>query len=380
MTADLYERLGVRKIINAHGTLTRLGGTLLAPAVSDAMRQAAEHWVDLPDLLVRSGEHVAHLLGVEAALITAGAAAGLAVAAAACLTGDEPALIQSLPHGLPARRRILIPKNHRNGYDQGLRQSGAELVEFGWIKETEAWQLEAALDEHTAAVAYFVEFADFGSLPLPQVIRLAHARGVPVIVDAAAEIPPVAHLRRFTDEGADLVIFSGGKDIGGPQSSGLLIGRRDLIGRCRLHASPNYSLGRSMKVGKEEIAGLVVALEGYVAQDEAAEMAGWEAIVDELVSRLGAAPGVSARRVLLTGPGIRPVTIPRVSVSWDAAALGLTPAEAAHQLLAGDPAIAVGQSPTELLLNPQTLRPGEALLVAERLSAVLSAPTSPSST
>jgi L-seryl-tRNA(Ser) seleniumtransferase len=374
MTPDLYDRLGVRKLINAHGTLTRLGGTLLAPAVTQAMHQAAQHWIDLPDLLERSGEHVAQLLGVEAALITSGAAAGLALCAAACLTGDDPALVQQLPHKLPARRRIVLPKNHRNGYDQGLRQSGAELVEFGWIKETEPWQLEAALDEYTAAVAYFMEFADQGSLPLGDVIRLAHGRGLPVIVDAAAEIPPLANLRRFTAEGADLVVFSGGKDIGGPQSSGLITGRRSLIARCRLNSSPNYSLGRSMKVGKEEIAGFVVALEAYLAQDEAAEMASWETVVYTLVTHLNATPGVCAQRVMLSGPGIRPVTIPRVSVSWDLPALRLTPAEAARRLWTGDPAIAVGHSATGLLLNPQTLRPGEELIVAERLAALLARP------
>ena len=369
---DLFDRLNVRKLINAHGTLTRLGGTLIAPRVMAAMQAASRHWIDLPDLLARSGDYVAGLLGVEAALITNGAAAGLALATAACVTRDDPALIQSLPHHLGERFKVVVPKSHRNGYDQAVRQVGVELMEFGWIKESWPWQLEAALDAHTAAVVYFVEFAEVGgSLPLEQVIGLAHQRGVPVIVDAAAEIPPIGNLRRFCELGADLVIFSGGKDIGGPQSSGLIVGRRDLIDYCRLNGSPNYSVGRSMKVGKEEIAGLVTALEDYLVQDEAAEMAQWEAQTAYLAATLSAVPGVCAQRVLLSGPGIRPITVPRATVTWDARALSITPAEVAQQLLAGEPGIAVGQAGDALLLNPQTLAPGEEQIVARRLIEIL---------
>ncbi len=375
---DLYDRLKVRKLINAHGTLTRLGGTLIAPRVMAAMQAASRHWIDLPDLLARSGDYVAELLGVEAALVTSGAAAGLALATAACVAGDDPALIQALPHSLGHRYKVVIPRCHRNGYDQAVRQVGVELVEFGWIKESAPWQLEAALDLHTAAVVYFVEFAEVGgSLPLEQVIALAHQRGVPVIVDAAAEIPPIGNLRRFRDMGADLVIFSGGKDIGGPQSSGLIVGRRDLIEQCQLHGSPNYSLGRSMKVGKEEIVGLVTALEDYLAQDEAAEMAQWEAQAAYLASALNGVRGVCARRVLLSGPGIRPITVPRAMVTWDAAALGLTPAEVVRQLRAGEPGIVVGLEGAALLLNPQTLAPGEEKIVAARLAEVLGGAVSP---
>ncbi|MCC7358564.1 MAG: aminotransferase class V-fold PLP-dependent enzyme [Anaerolineales bacterium] len=369
---DFYDRLGLRKLINAHGTLTRLGGSLMAPPVLAAMAAAARHWVDLPELLAKSGDYVAELLGVEGALITSGAAAGLVLATAACVTGDDPALAQGLPHSLGERYQVVIPKSHRNGYDQAVRQVGIELVEFGYIKESWPWQLEAALNEHTAAVVYFLEFAEVGgSLPLEQVIALAHRRGVPVIVDASAEIPPRRNLRAFCDQGADLVIFSGGKDMAGPQSSGLIVGRHELIARCRLNGNPHYSIGRAMKVGKEEIAGLIAALEAYLQVDEAAEMARWEAQAQYMAAALSQAPGVCAERVLLTGPGIRPITVPRTTVSWDAAARKLTPGEAAQQLLTGDPAIAVGQAGTALLLNPQTLAAGEEEVVARRLLEIL---------
>ena len=371
---DLYDRLRVRKLINAHGTLTRLGGSLMAPRVLAAMNAAAQHWVDLPDLLVKSGAYVAELLGVEAALITSGAAAGLVLSTAACVTGNDLALVQALPHRLGERCKVVMPKCHRNGYDQAVRQVGVDLVEFGYIKESWPWQLEAALDAHTAAVAYFLEFAEVGgSLPLEQVIAIAHARGVPVIVDASAEIPPRRNLRAFIDIGADLVVFSGGKDMGGPQSSGLILGRRDLIEACRLNGNPHYSIGRAMKAGKEEIAGLVAALEDYLREDEAAEMARWEAQARYLAGALSAVPGVCAQRVLLSGPGIRPVTVPRATVSWAASALGLTLAEAARQLLDGEPPIAVGLAGEALLLNVQTLEKGQETIVAQRLIEVLTA-------
>jgi L-seryl-tRNA(Ser) seleniumtransferase len=369
---DVYERLGVRKLINAEGTVTALGGCRMEPEVTDAMARASRHFVDLHELLIKSGAYVAELIGVEAALITAGAAAGLALATAACIAGDDPATVQRLPDAEGKPTRVAIHRCHRNGYDQAVRQVGAELVEFGWIKETYPWQLEAAIDRRTAAVAYFVEFSERGSLPLETVIEIAHHHGVPVIVDAAAELPPVHNLWRFTKAGADLTVFSGGKDIRGPQSSGLIVGRKDLIETCTRHACPNYSIGRAMKTGKEEIIGLVVALERYLSQDREAEDAQWEAQVAHLMQRLEMLPGVSARRAFPVGPGRRPGTIPRVYVEWDAATLDLTVQELVDKLYAGDPPIAVGRLDGVLVLNPQTLDWGEEQIVADRIVELLS--------
>jgi L-seryl-tRNA(Ser) seleniumtransferase len=368
---DIYDRLGVRKLINAEGTITARGGCRMEAEVTAAMAQASQHFVDLHELLAKSGDYLARLIGAEAALITAGAAAGLVLATAACIAGDDPAAVERLPdtRGLPGR--VAVHRCHRNGYDQAVRQVGVELIEFGWIKETFPYQLEAALDEGAAAVAYFVEFSERGSLSLEMTVQIAHRRGVPVVVDAAAELPPVDNLRRFADLGADLVAFSGGKDIKGPQSSGLLVGRRDLIEACARHASPNYSIGRSMKVGKEEIVGLVVAVERYLAQDRQAEDTRWEAQVATLVDRLGALPGVRARRVYPVGPGRRPGTIPRAFVEWDAAALDLTVKEAVRRLYEGDPPIAVGSTDEALVLNPQTLDEDEVGVVADRVHDLL---------
>ncbi|MCC7355295.1 MAG: aminotransferase class V-fold PLP-dependent enzyme [Anaerolineae bacterium] len=370
-TQDVYDRLGVRKLINAQGTLTRLGSSRMAPEVTGAMAEAARHFVDLEELLVKSGEAVARMLGVEAAYISCGAAAGLALSTAACVAGDDPARIQRLPDTRGMRNKVATHRLHRNGYDQAIRQVGVELVEFGWISQTHPWQLEDAIDEQTAAVAYFVDYADHGgSLPLETVLEIAHRRGLPVIVDAAAEIPPLRNLHHFNDLGSDLVVFSGGKDIGGPQSSGLILGRKDLIRKCALNGNPNWSVGRSMKAGKEEIVGLVVALERYLAQDEAAEAACWEEQVAWLVKTLGALAGVHARRVCPVPGFIRPNTIPRAYVGWDDR-YDLTVPQAVQALRMGNPAIAVGSDGNELVLHPQPLASGEERIVAECIGALL---------
>ena len=368
---DIYDRLGVRKLINAEGTVTALGGCRMEPEVTAAMAEATRHFVDLRELLVKSGDYVGEILGVEAALITAGAATGLVLATAACIAGDDAALIQRLPDTAGMPNRVAVHRCHRNGYDQAVRQVGAELVEFGWIKDTSPWQLETAIDGQTAAVVYFVEFSERGSLPLETVIEISHRRGVPVIVDAAAELPPVHNLWRFVELGADLVVFSGGKDIRGPQSSGLLVGRKDLIAACIRHACPNHSIGRAMKVGKEEIIGLVVALERYLAQDRDAEDAQWAAQVACLIERLSELPGVNARQIYPAGPGRRPGTIPRASIGWDETTLGLTIQKAVEKLYAGDPPIAVSSAEGSLMINPQTLDWGEERIVADRIYELL---------
>ncbi len=373
---DVYARLGVRRLINAYGTLTRLGGNRMAPEVTAAMVEASKHYVDLDELLAKSGGYVSRMLGVEAAYVTSGAAAGLVLCTAACVAGTDRSRMERLPDTRGMPNRVAIHRAHRNGYDQAIRQVGVELAEFGSAEETHDWQLEAAIDEGTAAVAYFVafepvEFAKGGCLPIEKVIEIAHGRGVPVIVDAAAEVPPPENLHRFNDLGADLVVLSGGKEIAGPQSSGLVCGRRDLVEACAMNANPNYGIGRPMKAGKEEIVGLVRALELYLEEDHAAKEGRREEAVAHLVATLGALEGVRAKRVCPVPPGINPVTIPRAYVEWDEASLGVTADEARERLLEGDPAVAVHAMPGRLVLNPQTLAPGEEKTVAERIAAVL---------
>jgi len=369
---NIYRTLGLQKLINAEGTITRLGGCVMDPAVVAAMAAAAKSFVDLNQLLAKAGRHVAGLLGVEAAYITSGAAAGLTLATAACITGADPAKIRQLPDlGAIAKNEVLIQKSHRNGFDHAVRQVGVKIVEFGLINETYAWEMQAAISEKTAAVVHFPEFEHHRNLPLPEVIAIAQKNEIPVIVDAAAELPPAENLSRFFHMGADLTIFSGGKDIGGPQSSGLIVGRRDLIACCALNANPNYSIGRAMKAGKEEIAGLVKALELYLQQDFAAEEQRWEDMVAFMVTSLADVPGLYARRVSPSEPGVQPNWIPRMYLDWDKKVIALDREEVKSRLLQADPGIVVGTTSTGLFVNPQTLAAGQEKIVARRLREVL---------
>jgi len=364
---DIYDKLGIKKLINAEGTLTRLGGSVMDPDVLKEMIQTSKYFVDLDELLEKSGEYVANLIGVDASYITSGAAAGLTLATAACITGTDPAKIRQLPDLQGLKNEVLIQKSHRNGYDHAIRQAGVTLVEFGLIKETYPWELGAAISDRTAAIVHFLEFENDRNLALSDVIPIAKEMGLPLIVDAAAELPPVENLSRFFHMGADLTVFSGGKDIRGPQSSGLVIGRRDLIDACALNANPNYSIGRAMKVGKEEIAGMIAALERYLSQDFAAEEKLWEDMVAHIVDTLADIPGLDARRVSPAEPGVQPNWIPRVYLDWQKGTIPLSSGEARSLLRQGEPGIAVGTTSTGLFVNPQTLTPGQEKIIAKRL-------------
>ena len=239
------------------------------------------------------------------------------------------------------------------------------------IKETYPWELRAAISDRTAAIIHFLEFENDRNLALSDVIPIAKEIGVPLIVDAAAELPPVENLSRFFHMGADLTVFSGGKDICGPQSSGLVVGRRDLIAACALNANPNYSIGRAMKVGKEEIAGMIAALERYLKQDFAAEEKLWEDMVAHIVTTLTDIPGLDARRVSPAEPGVQPNWIPRVYLDWQKGIIPLSSGEVKSLLRQGEPGIAVGTTSTGLFVNPQTLTPGQEKIIAKTLRKLL---------
>ncbi|MDP8923827.1 MAG: aminotransferase class V-fold PLP-dependent enzyme [Chloroflexota bacterium] len=372
-----YDELGVRRVVNAAATLTRLGGSRMPRPVVEAMAAGAEAFVDLDELQRRAGERIASLTGNEACYVSSGAAAGIAVAVAACITGTDPARIARLPafEGPPAE--VIVHRSHRNGYDHAARQTGARLVEIGMAHGTQRWELEAAIGPRTACVLYFAgaHYAP-GALPLPEVIAVAHERGVPVLVDAAAQIPPIANLRRFTCElGADVAIFSGGKGLRGPQSSGLVLGRRDLVEACRANGTPNHSLGRPMKVGKEELLGIVAAVEWSLAQDEAALLAGYEATVEGWLAGLQGLAGVTVERGYPSEAGqphSRAIVrlAPPCPISRD---------ELVAALWDQIPRVAVGRIGGDAIaLNPQTLEPGEDQLVLDALRRLLArVPTGP---
>lgn len=371
---DVYDELGVTRVINAAATLTKLGGSLMPPPVVAAMAGAAGAFVDYPHFARRVGERIAALTQNEACYVSSGAAAGIAVAVAACIAGEHPALIARFPHldGIEGiRNEVIVHRCQRNGYDYAARQTGARLVEIGMAHATQPWELDAALSARTACVLYFAgaHYA-VGALPLPEVVAAAHARGVPVLVDAAAQIPPVANLWRFTrDLGADIAIFSGGKGLRGPQSSGLVLGRANLVAACHANGNPNSAIGRPMKVGKEEMAGVLAAVEWSLAQDETAILAGYEATVRDWLTALADLPGIAAERGYPSEAG-QPHGRAIVRVLPES---GTTRDAIVTALWEGDPAVAVSPVGADAFaLNPQCLEPGEAAIVTERVCAVLS--------
>jgi D-glucosaminate-6-phosphate ammonia-lyase len=363
------ERLGLRSVINASSWLTSLGGSLMPPEVLAAMQDVSAHFVDMTALNRVAGERLAAATGAEAGMVTAGASAALVLQAAACLTGD-PYAASLLPDTKPERCEIVVQKAHRNRYDGAWRLGGARLVEIGAARATAAWELEGAIGPRTAAVAY-VE-APFLSQPLSleQMAGIAHRKRVPLIVDAAAEVPPAGNLRRHVAAGADLVAYSGGKGIAGPQASGILCGRRDLIEAAWVHGlnydSPHAGIGRPMKASKESIVGLLVALDLFLARDHEADLRRWRAMAARVVAALEGIPGVSAWVEEEGRQG--PQAIIRLAAPHDGEAV-------AAALLRGDPPIAIGAGGfrCELFAVMVTLRSGEERIVADRLREVLSA-------
>lgn len=367
-----YNDLGVKRIINAAGTYTKYGGSLISPEVICAMEIASHNFVDIDELLQKSGEYIAKCLDVEAALVTAGAAAGLTLAAAACMAGSKVEFIKALPNTEGMKNEIIVMRCHRNPYDNAMIAAGARFVEIGNAIETHPWELEAAINEKTAAVAFFIQSEMFeASLSLAKVIEIAHLKNIPVIVDAAAELPPVENLKKFTKMGADIVLFSGGKDIRGPQSSGLMVGKKDIVNVCRLHGYPHHAIGRPMKLDKETIMGFVRAIELYLNENHQKRMEKWERQALRIFKDLSSIPHIQALQGYPTQPLTQPATIPRVYVKFDEEILGMTKEHIARKLYEGDPRIAVIVEKNFLTFNPHMLAEGEEDLIIERVKDII---------
>jgi L-seryl-tRNA(Ser) seleniumtransferase len=334
------------------------------------MAEASTSFVDLPMLQERVGGRIAALTHNEACYVCSGAAAGITIAVAACIAGNDPAAIARFPYLTGGKNEVVVHRSHRNGYDYAARQTGATLIEVGTARTTHRWELDAAITPQTACVLYFAgAHYDGGALPLPEVIAVAHAHDVPVVVDAAAQSTPITNLWHYTrDLGADIAIFSGGKGLRGPQASGLVLGRADLIAACRANGSPNASIGRPMKVGKEEMVGLLAAVKWSLSQDETAILAGYEAIVTRWIEGLQGITGVTAAR---SYPSIAGLPWGSVIVSF-APEAPRTRDEIVAALWNGTPAIAVEPIGADAIaLNPQPLESGEDTLVLDALRQVL---------
>ena len=363
---SLYQELDIRPVINASATLTRLGGSRMPPDVIAAMSEAAEAFIDLDEMQGKVGRRIADLTHNQAAYVSSGAAAGITLAVASCIAGADLDNVECFPHlENMERTEVIVFESQRNGYDYAARQTGAKMIDVG----PDESDLAGAIGERTACILWFAgsHYAD-GALPVDEVVDIARARGVPVIVDAAAQIPSVTNLWRFTrDLGADIAIFSGGKGLRGPQSSGLILGRADLVAGCRVNGNPNHSIGRPMKVGKEEMAGILAAVEWSLAQDEDAVLAGYERMVDYWIEGLTDVPGIEVERGYPSEAG-QPHSRAIVTL------LDRPRDTVVSRLWEDNPRIAVGTSGIDvrsIALNPQTVENGEAEIVLSRLRAVL---------
>jgi uncharacterized pyridoxal phosphate-dependent enzyme len=362
-----YEELGVTTVINAEGTMTTLGGSLIRPEVEVIMAQASRHFVSMPGLEEAAGKRIAQMLKLPegySALVTSGAAAAIQSGLAGILTGDNESLIKQLPDLTGMKSEVIIQKSHRNPFDHQLRGTGAKLIEI----ETRD-QLRAAVNDRTAMM-HFTNFAnDAGQIKVDEWVKLAKEYKLPCFNDAAADTPPISHLWDYTNMGYDLVSFSGGKAIRGPQCAGLLIGRQDLIHYALLNNSPyEDTLGRGQKVGKEEIIGMIKALELHLKDDYDALDKEWQDRL-ELVSReITKIPGVTTK---FFTPAIAN-HVPHMQITWDSR-ISLTPQQVSQLLRNSKPSIVMsaGEEKPGLAMNSFMLQPGEDQIVAEHLSRIL---------
>ena len=359
---EVYLRLGIQPVINAVGTVTVLGGSIMPPEVTDAMVAASRNFVPLPELQGRAGDHIARLIGVPAAMISAGAASAMTCGTAAAIAGDDDETLRMLPDTTGMKNEVIQQRAHNTGYQAQMELVGARIV---WVDTRE--ELEAAINERTAMM-FFLNFADpRGQIGRAEWVEVARAHGVPTMNDAAADIPPPERLHIYVEEGFDMVAFSGGKGLRGPQATGLLLGRPDLIRAARRAISPFGGIGRGMKVGKEEIMGLVAAVERYLSLDHEAERQELDARAERVMGVLGGVAGLSCETHV---PEIAN-HVPHVVVHWNEGDLGVTSEDAVARLLEGDPPVAVSRTGEgQLRISTWMLRPGQDAVVAERVGAL----------
>jgi L-seryl-tRNA(Ser) seleniumtransferase len=362
---DYFAELGIRPFLNAAGTYTALTASLMPAEVMQAIEYASKRYVRLVELHDAVGRRIAGLAGVEAAMVTAGAASALTLGTAACLTGKDREFIRRLPDiaGTGMKSEVIIQKAHRIGYDHAIRNCGIRLVEVETMD-----QLESAAGPNTAMMMFINTQEPLGQIKSAEFIAFGKKRGIPTFNDAAADVPPVENFAGIPKMGWDLVAFSGGKGIRGPQSAGLLLGRQNLIEAARLNGPPNGdAIGRGMKVNKEELLGMMVAVEEYVNKDHQAEWKEWEKRIATIERAVRGIPSVTTERWV---PEIAN-HVPHVRFRWDPEKVRLTVREAQNRLREGNPAIETTPSDSELTMNVWMLQPGDAEVVARRLREVL---------
>ena len=361
-----YTNLEIRPFINCRGNATAIGGSIMPTRVLNAMCQAASSFVPIDTLQKRIGERLAERIGVEGALVTCGAASGIQQATAACLTSTDPERVQKLPYTKGWRNRVVIPQVDPHAYLlQVIAAAGGIPIKVGGKESCTTESIEMALNDKTAAVIYFLGKQTLKQLS--EIVSITEPRGIPVIVDAAAQLPPRSNLTVPVQMGAGLVVFSGGKGLRGPQSAGLVVGKAELTKAAIMNGSPASSVGRGMKVGKEELMGLLAAVELFLDGNDESDYRAWRADAEMIVTALGGIESV--RATVDDGDKLTfPAGVPRVRIELcgDRKADMYTPL-----LLEGKPSIFMGGWEGGMFVDPMTLQPGEAEQVAQRLREVL---------
>src|SRR5580765_1008825 len=352
---DYFRELGVRPFINAAGTYTAMTASLMPPEVVEAINYASKHYVMLDELHDKVGARLATLLRCEAAMVTSGAASALTLGTAAVLTGSDRQKIVDLPNLTTMKSEVIVQKSHRFGYEHAVRNCGVRLVEVETRED-----LERAVNKQTAMMLFYNNNNPEGRIRDEEFVQLGKRHGIPTLNDAAADVPPVDNLWKYTKMGFDLVAFSGGKGLRGPQSAGLLLGRKDLIAAARLNAPPNgNTVGRGLKVNKEEMLGILAALERYLANDHAAERREFDARAEAIRSGVATLPGSKAEIFV---PEVAN-HVPHVKISWDAAAKGMTANDAVNALRAGEPSIGTRSEGDAVIIGVWMMQPGEDKIV-----------------
>ena len=370
---DLFQSIGVKPLINCKGTFTIVTGSQSLPEVKQAMMEASKHYVHLDELMAAVGKRLAALTGAEWGMVSNGCAAALAHATAACIAGTDPEKLQRIPYLDGMKNEVIVPRHSRNVYDHAIRMIGVKMVTVNDLD-----QLRKAFNPRTAMVMVLASpQADREPLSTQAISQIAKENGVPVLVDAAAEVLTIPN--KHLQAGASLVAYSGGKCLRGPQAAGLLLGRKDLVQAAWLQSAPHHAPGRALKVGKEEIMGMLAAVEAWMKRDYEAEMRTWESWLADISKTVQAVPGVTTA---VRQPSGLSNKSPQLTIRWDAAKLGITGREIEKYVYESDPRIVLGGASGEpgsgeassITIMPYMMQPGDHKVVGERLRAVLSSP------
>jgi L-seryl-tRNA(Ser) seleniumtransferase len=371
-TPNLFDELGIEPLINAQGTVTRLSGTLMRPDVMRAINSTAHEFANMHEVIDKTGERIAELLNCEAAMVTAGAASAIVLGTAACITGTDREKIENIPHLDPVPE-VIMQKEQRYVFDHCARMTGAKIVEVESARE-----MERAINENTVMALFFNAASSWygkdhaGNISRKEFVKICKRNNIPSFNDAAADTPPVEHLFKYQEMGFDLVAFSGGKMIRGPQSTGLLLSRnKDLIEAAKLNFDPYESpIGRPQKVNKEEIFAMYVALRDFLKMDHEKQLLIWDKQIKHIKDVVETVPGVTGKKIVNPGPAN---AFPGLSISWDQSRVSISPQEVHQELKEGKPKIMAGGGKRGLHIAVVTLKPPQIDMVAQRVKKIMQA-------